>query len=167
MQSKKINKYYMILIKIYITFIYFINITHANYQIIQIYSLYQSIDILTNTISFKTNVILQYKQCKINANKILITQDHNTHNILILKAFGNPVILNYTSKSGNIISAQSLIMYYDSINNLIKFTGNAKIEQAGNSIQSDDIIYSITKKRIQAISKENNKIITTLLIKPI
>lgn len=165
MKLKKTSAYQIIFIIITSIYMLYINITYADQQNIQIYSSYQSINILTNTIIFKTDVVLKFKQTTLYADKIMITHDQSKHNISMLQAFGNPVILNYIPKLGNITSGRAAIICYDSIKQVITFTGQARIEQSGNSIQSDNIMYSINQKTIHAFSKENRKTITVLLVK--
>lgn len=167
MKSNQLNNYLFVFILVNIIFVHCIHSIHANHQMIQVYSSYQSIDILTNTIIFKTNVILECKQMQLHADSIMITHDYNTHKISMLQASGNPVIVNHTPESGNTISVQSLIVYYDAIKNIITFSGRACIKQSENSIQSDNITYSVDQKKIEAISKKDGKTITILLIKPI
>lgn len=163
MKFKKYNKKKTTLILINI-FVCLLNTTYANKnQIIQIYSTYQKINALTNKITFKEHVRLKHKNIKLHADTITIIYSKNDQAISILEAHGNPAILYHTQKPGcSIISAESLSMYYDSISNTITFSGNVCIKQSHNSIHSDNIIYSINQKKIQATS--NNKGNTNAII---
>lgn len=159
---KKFSTYQMIFFVIY-----FIDLAYADHQKIQIYSAYQSMNVSTSTVNFKTNVKLHYKQITLSADNVIITYDRNTRSILTIKALGDPVVLHQITNSDNTIYAQSLMVYYNNIKNMITFTGNVIVEQSGNSIQGDTIIYSIIQKKIQAFSKEKNKIITIVAIKSV
>lgn len=167
MQLNNFNIHQIIFVLISIS-IYSINLSYAiTDSVIQIYSQYQFINILTNTILFKDNVILKYKQTELHANKIVITCHKDTQCPSMIKAFGSPVILRQKQNPNHIIiSAQSSVVYYNVSNNIITFTGNARIERLGSSIQSDNIIYLINQKEVQAISEKNNKTITILQIDP-
>ncbi|WP_331828493.1 lipopolysaccharide transport periplasmic protein LptA [Candidatus Blochmannia sp. SNP] len=138
--------------------------THKKTQIIQICSKHQSINMLTNTVIFTDQVILKYKDINLHADKMLISHTKDIHHLSVIEAHGKPAILNQTQENTeNTIFAQSLIIYYSTNDDTITFIGNAYIEQSGNSIKSDKIIYSIKKKQIKAISNQGNKVITTLL----
>ncbi|WP_236840120.1 lipopolysaccharide transport periplasmic protein LptA [Blochmannia endosymbiont of Camponotus nipponensis] len=141
--------------------------THKNPQIVQVYSSRQSINMLTNTIVFTGQVTLKYKNIDLNADKILIAHTKDTHNLSKIEAHGNPVTLKQHQEIGNTILARSLIMHYNADNDTIIFIGHAYIEQSGNSIQGDKIIYSIKNKKMKAISHQGNKVITTLSKKSI
>lgn len=166
MKLKKIDKYQKIGIFINVFFIFFLGFIHADNRVLQICSSYQIINTLTNTISFEKNVTLISNQFKLCADKVVIIRGHGNDNVSSLKAYGNPVTIYYTLSSGDLVSAQSLIVCYDSVNKIITFTGDVKIKKSENSIQSDNIVYLIDQKIIQANSTENHKTITTLLIDP-
>lgn len=153
----------VICIFINIAHVIFTNVIYADNQTIQVYSSYQFIDLLTNTVNFKKDVIMIYKKIRLSADNVIIT--HNKmYNISMIKAFGNPVSINYILDTDNIIYARSLVMHYDFGNNIVKFLGCACIEKSGTSIQGDDIIYLINEKKIQAFAKEKEKIVTILSI---
>lgn len=150
----------------------FLITTHANtttYQhksMIKILSSSQTTNILTNTIIFQGTVTLKYQDINMHADKIFIQNIKKKNNLPIIKAYGNPVTFYQIQKLGDIIiSAQSLIVHYDTINNIINLIGNAYINQAGNSIHSDNITYIIKDKKIKATANQNNQVITTFLIK--
>ncbi|URJ25134.1 lipopolysaccharide transport periplasmic protein LptA [Candidatus Blochmannia ocreatus (nom. nud.)] len=138
-----------------------------NIQTIEIYSSYQTIDILTDTITFTGKVTLKYKNIDLYADKILISHIKNTQLPSMIKAYGNPVTLKQIPKIGHTIFAQSLIVQYNADHHILSFIGDACIKQADNSIKAENIIYLINKKQIKAISNKNKQIISTLLIKPI
>lgn len=168
MKIKEFSKYKIILFIVNFICIFSINTVCASNQIMKVYSNNQSIDILTNTISFEKNVILKYNQITVHADNVMITHNHDTHQISMITAFGNPIIINDIVLSDNVvISAQSLMLYYDVINNIMKLSEDVQITQSGNSIKSDEIIFFIKQKKIQAFSKESNKTVMTLLIKSI
>lgn len=136
-------------------------------QILQICSECQSINMLTNTIVFTGQVTLKYKDINLYADKILISHVEDTHHLSMIEAHGNPVTLNQTQKTKNVVFAQSSIIQYNTNNNTVILIGNAYIKQSENSIQSDKITYSIKNKKIKATSNQGNKVITTLSKKSI
>ncbi|URJ26902.1 lipopolysaccharide transport periplasmic protein LptA [Candidatus Blochmanniella camponoti] len=168
MKSNTCGKYKIMLtyINILLTFTHSHTLAHKKSQILQVYSEYQSINMLTNTIIFTDRVILKYKNIDLYADKILISHTEDTHHLSMIEAHGNPVTLNQIQKMGNMIFAQSSIIHYNTSDDTITLIGNVYIKQAGNSIKSDKIIYSIKNKQIKAISNQGNKVITILSKNP-
>lgn len=166
MRSSRFDKCQIIFLLMNIL-VYVLDLSYANNQRIQIYSKYQLINSLDNTIFFKENVILKYERIELFANKIVIAHDQNTRSLSMIKAYGDPVVLKHNPESNSIVSAQSSIIYYNIADNIITLNGNAYIEQLGNSVRSDSIVYFINQKKIQAISKKDNKTVTILRINPI
>lgn len=141
-------------------------ITNQYEQTIKIYSSSQTTNLSTNTITFQGKVTLKYQNLNIQADEICIHHISNTCNLPIVKAYGNPVNLLYqTQKLNDTISAQSLIMHYNINKNIIILIGNAYIKQAGNSIYSDNITYTIKEKKIQATADQDKQVITKFFIK--
>lgn len=141
-------------------------ITHQYDQTIKIHSSSQTTNLSTNTITFQGQVILKYQNLNIQADKICIHHISDTCNLPIVKAYGNPVNLLYqTQKLNDTISAQSLIMHYNINKNIIILIGNAYIKQAGNSIYSDNITYTIQEKKIQATADPGKQVVTNFFIK--
>ncbi|ADV33456.1 lipopolysaccharide transport periplasmic protein [Candidatus Blochmanniella vafra str. BVAF] len=144
-------------------------IANSNNQSIEIHSTSQLINTPENIIIFKDHVVLKYKNIRLCADKIII--NHNTNNyklIKCIKAYGHPVIFQNTQKktSDIITSAQANTICYDIENNSIIFNGNVYIKQLGNSIHSDNIVYSINEKKIQATSNTNGNTTAILVIHP-
>lgn len=166
MKLNNFKKYQIIFFLLNIL-LYILTFDYANSQVIQIYSKYQSIDTVTNTIFFKDNVVFKYNQMELFAKKIMIIYDQETRYLSMVKAYGNPVFITYNQESECIISAQSSIAYYNVVDNIITFIGNARIDKSGSSIQSDNIIYLINQKKIHSISNKDNKSITILKINPV
>ncbi|WHL25040.1 MAG: lipopolysaccharide transport periplasmic protein LptA [Candidatus Blochmannia vicinus] len=158
------NRTILIYINIFFLFTCSHATTHKQTQIIKIYSKCQSINILTNTIIFTDQVTLKYKNINLHADKILISHTQDIHHLSVIEAHGKPAILNQIQEdTENTIFAQSLMIHYSTYDDTITFIGNVYIEQSGNSIKSDKIIYSIKKKQMKAISNQGNKVVTTLL----
>lgn len=161
--SNIFNKYIL-----YSVLISMLDLVYGDGQVLQIYSQCQVINTLTNTIFFKEDVVLVYKKIKLYANEIVILiHSQNPRHVLMIKAYGDPVILHHDLESDCSISAQSSMIQYNAVDNIIKFIGNVRIEQLGSFIQSDNITYFVDQKKVQAISKENNKTIIVLRINPI
>ncbi|CAD83570.1 OstA-like protein (organic solvent tolerance) [Candidatus Blochmanniella floridana] len=166
MKFRICNKLYIIIYILINILIFLKNFTYANSPIIEIHSEYQSINKLTNVIHFTDNVICKYKNIKLYADKVIITHNQKKYKSSILTAYGHPATIHYIQTSKNITSASAEVIFFDSIDNIITFSGNAHIKYLGNSIYSDNIIYSINQKKIQAISNQNNQTTTILSIYP-
>lgn len=163
--NNNILKIILISINVFLIITYSNATTYQYKPIIKIYSTSQITNILTNTITFQGQVTLKYQNINIHADTIFIKNIKNKKCLPIIKAYGNPVTLHQVQTPENTISAQSLMIQYDANKNTITLIGNAYIKQAGNSIHSDKIIYTIKDKKIRAIANQNNQVITNFLIK--
>ncbi|CUR53697.1 Lipopolysaccharide export system protein LptA [Serratia symbiotica] len=135
-----------------------------NNQTLIINSLKQSIDIKHNINIFTKNVIIKKDSIIIYADKVLIIYSNTNQKNFYIKAYGNPVFFSQIKNINKPIKGYAKQIYYNSKTQSITLIGNVFLKQLNNNIKSDRIIYLINKEQIQAFSKKNKHITTTLIL---
>jgi lipopolysaccharide export system protein LptA len=119
---------------------------------------------ILGTSQFNGNVIITQGTTKITANQIT-TFSNKKQKLNKAIALGSPAIYQTIPKAGDKVFEASAkkIEYLPTINTVI-LIGNGELEQAGNLLKSDYIVYNQKTGQVTTKSINNNR--TTIIIQP-
>ncbi|WP_046305352.1 lipopolysaccharide transport periplasmic protein LptA [Blochmannia endosymbiont of Camponotus (Colobopsis) obliquus] len=126
----------------------------------------QSINMVTNTITFIGQVNINYDYLNINADIVTINYAQKEKNkCKIIEGYGKPATFKQSSQNKNkLIYGKSLKICYKTSSNTLTLTGNAHIKLLNSEIKGNKINYVINKNYIEASNKPGKQVLTTLVI---
>ncbi|UVK77391.1 MAG: Lipopolysaccharide export system protein LptC [Sodalis sp. Fle] len=134
-----------------------------NQQPIYINSDQQTVDMITNTLTLTSQVIVKCGSINIRADKVVITRPDGKNGHEVVEGYGKPVTFYQLQDDGKSVHGQSLKVRYETANDLIILTGNAYLEQLDSNVKSDRITYLVKKQQIEALSDKGKRVTTVLL----
>ncbi len=133
-------------------------------QPVNIYSNTADLNQKTGVNIFNGNVIITQGTTKITANQ-LTTYSDSKHQIIKAIAIGTPANYQTLPKVGdNLFQASANTIEYIPIKHQVILIDNAKLEQNGNMLQSNYIVYNELTQ--QLITKHYNNNRTTITLEP-
>ena len=128
-----------------------INISQGDISIYADYGESSKLDFENSIWKFKGNIEIKIENGSINSDYAYI--EFKKHRIKNVKIRGVPAILSMTrggKKTQTIAKANRID--YDFEKSLVDFSGNVSIEEDGNQISSDYLVYNLDNQSIQAQS---------------
>ncbi|AEW44739.1 lipopolysaccharide transport periplasmic protein LptA [Serratia symbiotica str. 'Cinara cedri'] len=132
-------------------------------QPIAINSMKQLLDIQNNISIFTDNVIIKQGTINIRADKVVTFRSVGDKKKIYIKAFGDPVNLYQMQDNGKPIAGCAQQVQYEAPTQLFTLTGNAYLQELGNSIKGDSITYLAQQQKMQAFSNKGKHVTTILL----
>ncbi|MGB0922758.1 MAG: lipopolysaccharide transport periplasmic protein LptA [Pseudoalteromonas shioyasakiensis] len=118
----------------------------------------QQAQLKTNIGIFEENVEIIHGNREIYADRLEVHQREELgENKQLLVATGKPARFIEKQPDGTVLSASAEEVRYDVANRLLTIKGKAEINQAGQIIKAEAIIYDIEKQLISAEQNEQNK----------
>jgi lipopolysaccharide export system protein LptA len=118
----------------------------------------QQAQLKTNIGIFEENVEIIHGNREIYADRLEVHQREELgENKQLLVATGKPARFIEKQPDGTVLSASAEEVRYDVANRLLTIKGKAEINQAGQVIKAEAIIYDIEKQLISAEQNEQNK----------
>ena len=118
----------------------------------------QQAQLKTNIGIFEENVEIIHGTREIYADRLEVHQREELgENKQLLVATGKPARFIEKQSDGTVLSASAEEVRYDVANRLLTIKGKAEINQAGQVIKAEAIIYDIEKQLISAEQNEQNK----------
>ncbi|TMP83533.1 lipopolysaccharide transport periplasmic protein LptA [Pseudoalteromonas phenolica] len=118
----------------------------------------QQAQLKTNIGIFEENVEIIHGNREIYADRLEVHQREELgENKQLLVATGKPARFIEKQSDGTVLSASAEEVRYDVANRLLTIKGKAEINQAGQVIKAEAIIYDIEKQLISAEQNEQNK----------
>ncbi|MFY8300527.1 lipopolysaccharide transport periplasmic protein LptA [Pseudoalteromonas sp. SS15] len=118
----------------------------------------QQAQLKTNIGIFEENVEIIHGNREIYADRLEVHQREELgENKQLLVATGKPARFIEKQPDGSVLSASAEEVRYDVANRLLTIKGKAEINQAGQVIKAEAIIYDIEKQLISAEQNEQNK----------
>ncbi|RZQ53123.1 lipopolysaccharide transport periplasmic protein LptA [Pseudoalteromonas phenolica] len=118
----------------------------------------QQAQLKTNIGTFEENVEIIHGNREIYADRLEVHQREELgENKQLLVATGKPARFIEKQSDGTVLSASAEEVRYDVANRLLTIKGKAEINQAGQVIKAEAIIYDIEKQLISAEQNEQNK----------
>lgn len=118
----------------------------------------QQAQLKTNIGIFEDNVEIIHGNRQINADRLEVHQREELgDNKQLLVATGNPARFVEKQSDGTVLSASAKEVRYDVANRILTIRGGAEINQAGQIIKAEAIIYDMEKQLISAERNEQNQ----------
>ncbi|MBE0366809.1 lipopolysaccharide transport periplasmic protein LptA [Pseudoalteromonas aurantia] len=126
----------------------------------------QTAQLKTNIGIFEQNVEIIHGNRQINADRLEVHRRAELgENKQLLVATGNPARFTETQVDGTVLSATASEVRYDVANKKLTIKGDAEINQAGQIIKAQSIIYDMDKQLINAEKgNENTGRVHTILV---
>jgi lipopolysaccharide export system protein LptA len=126
----------------------------------------QQAQLKTNIGIFEQNVEIIHGNRKINADKLEVhRREELGDNKQLLVATGSPARFSEKQPDGTELTASALEIRYDVANRTLEIKGDAKINQAGQIIRAQSIIYDMEKQLISAErGEQDNARVHTILV---
>ncbi|VFP88853.1 lipopolysaccharide transport periplasmic protein LptA [Candidatus Erwinia haradaeae] len=120
----------------------------------------QIMDIENNMAIASGNVTITQGNLKIKADKTTISFSGAQNQNIIINAYGQLIKFYQILDNGQSITGHAEKINYDIDKEQVQLSGNAYLEQTGNSIQGNCITYLINKKEMHAISYTGQHVTT-------
>jgi lipopolysaccharide export system protein LptA len=122
---------------------------------INIYADYMKYEIKSGISQYKGNVRVTQNDIELKGDKVIAIQKNKVlKNITVT---GSPATYRQLSEKGKYINAQSMQMEYQAEKNRLILSDNARLEQAGSVMESDQIIYDTINEVVIAGDDKANK----------
>ena len=123
---------------------------------INIYADYMKYEIKSGISQYKGNVRVTQNDIELKGDKVIAIQNKNKV-LKNLTVTGSPATYRQLSEEGKYINAQSMQMEYQAEKNRLILSDNARLEQAGSVMESDQIIYDTINEVVIAGDDNANK----------
>lgn len=131
---------------------------HQKY--IHITSQKETVNMITNKITFVGNVSIRYGSIYIHADRIFLLYIVNKKGII--EGYGQPITFYQKHKKVQPIYGNASKIHYDISHDVIILSGCAYLKRLNSNIKGDRIIYFIKKQYIEAFGNQTNQVKTSL-----
>jgi lipopolysaccharide transport protein LptA len=128
---------------------------------IHIYANHMRYDIQKGISTYTGKVRVTQNNIELTGDKVIAIQKDQV--LKKITVTGSPAVYRQLSEDGKYINAQSMQMEYQSGKNMLVLTKQARLEQAGSVMESEQIIYNtIQKVVIAGDDKANTRVNITI-----
>ncbi|MFI3256290.1 MAG: lipopolysaccharide transport periplasmic protein LptA [Psittacicella sp.] len=126
----------------------------------------QNINLVSNTATFQTNVVITQNNIILNANKVVVIKDQSKNNnkssIKTITAYGNPVRFSDVLSDGKTIKGVANKIIYSPVTNMLYLYEKPSISEENNIITGTIITYNTQTHNLSATSNSNEQVQSVL-----
>nr|WP_086938316.1 lipopolysaccharide transport periplasmic protein LptA [Thaumasiovibrio occultus] len=121
----------------------------------------QELDMRTNVVEFKGNVVLQQGSIDIRASRVVFERN-GAEGREVIRAFGSPATFQQKMDDGTFIRGRAGRVVYTTHNSYLQMLDSAKLEQSGSTIEGNTISYRIDQQKLVAESEQGGRVTTVI-----
>ncbi len=122
----------------------------------------QSLDMISNKVTFLGDVVLKQGSINISAEKVIVIRNIDDESIDQIEAFGHPAVFTQLTDDGKTLHGEADNLLYHVRKDLLTMTQNATLSQDDSVIKGPLIKYLISKQKLIADGKKGERVSTIL-----